>query len=121
MDAANADTAVRAIIPTGEGKIFRRRQCRRDGRSAGYARLPAIEQRHAYVDGIQRILAHSRARLEGTRSSPPSTDWRCGLRPRDDASDLWVASGTASSAEEFRPDRLLVPGETAARGSCSAP
>ncbi|KZS58718.1 crotonase/enoyl-CoA hydratase family protein [Mycobacterium ostraviense] len=56
VDQANADTGSRAIILTGAGKIFSaggnvKEMANRDGMFG----LDALDQRHAYIDGIQRI------------------------------------------------------------------
>lgn len=56
VDAANADTSIRAVILTGAGKIFSaggnvKEMADRDGMFG----LDALDQRHAYIAGIQRI------------------------------------------------------------------
>jgi enoyl-CoA hydratase/carnithine racemase len=56
VDAANADTGIRAVIITGEGKIFSAGgNVKEMADQKGMFGLDAIDQRYAYIDGIQRI------------------------------------------------------------------
>ena len=86
VDAANADTAVRAAILTSEGKIFSaggnvKEMADRDGMPG----LDPIEQRHAYVSGIQRIpRALARLEVPAHRPGGKRAGHRGGLRLGDD-------------------------------------
>lgn len=56
VDAANADTSIRAVILTGAGKIFSAGGNVKDmADREGMFGLDALDQRQAYVAGIQRI------------------------------------------------------------------
>jgi len=56
VDDANADTEVRAVILTGEGKIFSAGgNVKEMADQSGMFGLSALDQRYAYIDGIQRI------------------------------------------------------------------
>ncbi|OBA80763.1 enoyl-CoA hydratase [Mycobacterium sp. 1164966.3] len=56
VDDANADTSVRAVILTGTGKIFSAGgNVKEMADQAGMFGLSPLDQRHAYVDGIQRV------------------------------------------------------------------
>ena len=64
VDDANADTEIRAVILTSEGKIFSAGgNVKEMADQAGMFGLSPLDQRHAYVDGIQR-LPRALARLE---------------------------------------------------------
>ncbi|WP_157521474.1 crotonase/enoyl-CoA hydratase family protein [Mycobacterium sp. ACS4331] len=110
VDAANADSAVRAVILTGEGKIFSaggnvKEMADREGMFG----LDAIEQRYAYVDGIQRI-PRSLARLEVpiiAAVNGPAIGAGCDLAMM---CDIRIASERASFAESF-VQIGLVPGD----------
>ena len=110
VDAANADTAVRAIILTGEGKIFSAGgNVKEMADRQGMFGLAAIEQRHAYVDGIQRI-PRALARLEVpiiAAVNGPAVGAGCDLAAM---CDLRIASERASFAESF-VQIGLVPGD----------
>lgn len=110
VDAANSDTTVRAAILTGEGKIFSaggnvKEMADRDGMFG----LDPIEQRHAYVAGIQRIPG-ALARLEVpliAAVNGPAIGAGCDLAMM---CDIRVASERASFAESF-VQIGLVPGD----------
>lgn len=110
VDAANADTTVRAAILTGEGKIFSaggnvKEMADRDGMFG----LDPIGQRHAYVSGIQRI-PRALARLEVpliAAVNGPAIGAGCDLAMM---CDIRVASERASFAESF-VQIGLVPGD----------
>lgn len=110
VDAANSDTTVRAAILTGEGKIFSaggnvKEMADRDGMFG----LDPIEQRHAYVAGIQRI-PRALARLEVpliAAVNGPVIGAGCDLAMM---CDIRVASERASFAESF-VQIGLVPGD----------
>lgn len=110
VDAANSDTTVRAAILTGEGKIFSaggnvKEMADRDGMFS----LDPIEQRHAYVSGIQRI-PRALARLEVpliAAVNGPAIGAGCDLAMM---CDIRVASERASFAESF-VQIGLVPGD----------
>lgn len=56
VDAANADASIRAVILTGAGKIFSAGgNVKEMADRAGMFGLDALDQRHAYIAGIQRI------------------------------------------------------------------
>jgi enoyl-CoA hydratase/carnithine racemase len=101
VDAANADTTIRAVILTGEGKIFSaggniKEMANQDGIFA----LDAIDQRHAYVDGIQRI-PRALGRLEVpliAAVNGPAIGAGCDLAMM---CDIRIASERASFAESF--------------------
>ena len=110
VDAANSDTTVRAAILTGEGKIFSaggnvKEMADRDGMFG----LDPIEQRLAYVAGIQRI-PRALARLEVpliAAVNGPAIGAGCDLAMM---CDIRVASERASFAESF-VQIGLVPGD----------
>jgi enoyl-CoA hydratase/carnithine racemase len=110
VDNANADTAIRAVILTGEGKIFSaggniKEMADRDGIFA----LDALDQRYAYVDGIQRIpraLARLEVPLIGAINGP-AIGAGCDLAMM---CDIRVASERASFAESF-VQLGLIPGD----------
>ncbi len=110
VDAANADTAIRAVILTGAGKIFSaggnvKEMANREGMFG----LEAIDQRHAYVDGIQR-LPRALARLEVpiiAAVNGAAVGAGCDLATM---CDIRIASERASFAESF-VQIGLVPGD----------
>jgi enoyl-CoA hydratase/carnithine racemase len=110
VDNANAGTAVRAVILTGEGKIFSaggnvKEMADRDGMFA----LGALDQRYAYIDGIQRIpraLARLEVPLIGAINGP-AIGAGCDLAMM---CDIRVASERASFAESF-VQLGLIPGD----------
>jgi enoyl-CoA hydratase/carnithine racemase len=110
VDAVNGDTGIRAMILTGEGKIFSaggnvKEMADREGMFG----LDAIDQRYAYVDGIQRI-PRALARLEVpliAAVNGPAIGAGCDLAMM---CDLRVASERASFAESF-VQIGLVPGD----------
>jgi enoyl-CoA hydratase/carnithine racemase len=110
VDAVNRDTGIRAVILTGEGKIFSaggnvKEMADREGMFG----LDAIDQRYAYVDGIQRI-PRALARLEVpliAAVNGPAIGAGCDLAMM---CDLRVASERASFAESF-VQIGLVPGD----------
>ncbi|WP_255799536.1 crotonase/enoyl-CoA hydratase family protein [Mycobacteroides abscessus] len=110
VDQANADTTVRAVILTGEGKIFSgggnvKEMADRDGMFG----LEPLDQRYAYIDGIQRI-PRALARLEVpliAAVNGPAIGAGCDLAMM---CDIRVASERASFAESF-VQIGLVPGD----------
>ena len=110
VDAANTDTAVRAIILTGEGKIFSAGgNVKEMADRQGMFGLDSIAQRFAYVDGIQRI-PRALARLEVpiiAAVNGPAIGAGCDLAAM---CDLRVASDRASFAESF-VQIGIVPGD----------
>ncbi|ORV49397.1 enoyl-CoA hydratase [Mycolicibacter engbaekii] len=110
VDAANSDTGVRAVILTGAGKIFSAGGNVKDmANREGMFGLEAIEQRYAYVDGIQR-LPRALARLEVpiiAAVNGAAVGAGCDLATM---CDIRVASERASFAESF-VQIGLVPGD----------
>ena len=110
VDAANTDVAVRAIILTGEGKIFSAGgNVKEMANRRGMFGLDSIAQRFAYVDGIQRI-PRALARLEVpiiAAVNGPAIGAGCDLAAM---CDLRVASDRASFAESF-VQIGIVPGD----------
>lgn len=110
VEAANTDTAVRAIILTGEGKIFSAGgNVKEMADRQGMFGLDSIAQRFAYVDGIQRI-PRALARLEVpiiAAVNGPAIGAGCDLAAM---CDLRVASDRASFAESF-VQIGIVPGD----------
>ncbi|MCV7218679.1 crotonase/enoyl-CoA hydratase family protein [Mycobacterium crocinum] len=110
VDAANRDTAVCAIVLTGAGKIFSAGgnvKDMADGR--GMFGLSAIDQRRAYVDGIQRI-PRALARLEVpliAAVNGAAVGAGCDLAMM---CDIRIASERASFAESF-VQLGLIPGD----------
>ncbi|GAB3217836.1 crotonase/enoyl-CoA hydratase family protein [Mycolicibacterium hippocampi] len=110
VDDANADTAVGAVILTGAGKIFSaggnvKEMADREGMFG----LDALDQRRAYVDGIQRI-PRALARLEVpviAAVNGAAVGAGCDLAMM---CDLRVASERASFAESF-VQIGLIPGD----------
>ncbi|BBZ23978.1 crotonase/enoyl-CoA hydratase family protein [Mycolicibacter hiberniae] len=110
VDAANSDTGVRAVILTGAGKIFSAGGNVKDmANREGMFGLEAIEQRYAYVDGIQR-LPRALARLEVpiiAAVNGAAVGAGCDLATM---CDIRIASERASFAESF-VQIGLVPGD----------
>jgi len=110
VDAANSDCTVRAVILTGEGKIFSAGGNVKDmANREGMFGLDAIEQRYAYVDGIQR-LPRALARLEVpiiAAVNGAAIGAGCDLATM---CDIRIASERASFAESF-VQIGLVPGD----------
>lgn len=110
VDDANADTGIRAVILTGEGKIFSaggnvKEMADREGMFG----LDSIDQRYAYVDGIQRI-PRALARLEVpliAAVNGAAIGAGCDLAMM---CDIRVASDRASFAESF-VQIGLIPGD----------
>jgi enoyl-CoA hydratase/carnithine racemase len=110
VDAANADTAIRAVILTGAGKIFSaggnvKEMADREGMFG----LDALAQRHAYTDGIQRI-PRALDRLEVpliAAVNGAAIGAGCDLAMM---CDIRVASERASFAESF-VQLGLIPGD----------
>lgn len=110
VDAANRDTAVCAIVLTGAGKIFSAGgnvKDMADGR--GMFGLSAIDQRRAYIDGIQRI-PRALGRLEVpliAAVNGAAIGAGCDLAMM---CDIRIASERASFAESF-VQLGLIPGD----------
>ena len=110
VDDANADTSLCAVILTGTGKIFSaggnvKEMADRDGMFG----LDAIDQRHAYIDGIQRIpraLTRLEVPLIGAINGP-AIGAGCDLAMM---CDVRVASERAWFAESF-VQLGLIPGD----------
>jgi enoyl-CoA hydratase/carnithine racemase len=101
VDDANAQTEVRAVILTGEGKIFSAGgNVKEMADRQGMFGLDALDQRRAYVDGIQRI-PRALGRLEVpliAAVNGPAIGAGCDLAMM---CDIRVASERASFAESF--------------------
>ncbi|KUI37931.1 enoyl-CoA hydratase [Mycobacterium sp. IS-1590] len=101
VDAANADLDVRAVILTGAGKIFSAGgNVKEMADRTGMFGLDALDQRRAYVDGIQRI-PRALGRLEVpliAAVNGPAVGAGCDLAMM---CDIRVASERASFAESF--------------------
>lgn len=101
VDDANASTDVRAIILTGEGKIFSAGgNVKEMADRQGMFGLDALDQRRAYVDGIQRI-PRALGRLEVpliAAVNGPAIGAGCDLAMM---CDIRIASERASFAESF--------------------
>lgn len=101
VDDANAGTDVRAVILTGEGKIFSAGgNVKEMADRQGMFGLDALDQRRAYVDGIQRI-PRALGRLEVpliAAVNGPAIGAGCDLAMM---CDIRVASERASFAESF--------------------
>lgn len=101
VEAANADIGVRAVILTGEGKIFSAGgNVKEMADRTGMFGLDALEQRRAYVDGIQRI-PRALGRLEVpliAAVNGAAIGAGCDLAMM---CDIRVASERASFAESF--------------------
>ncbi|MBO0676688.1 crotonase/enoyl-CoA hydratase family protein [Mycolicibacterium sp. S2-37] len=110
VDAANADTAVRAVILTGAGNIFSaggnvKEMADREGMFG----LAALAQRRAYIDGIQRV-PRALGRLEVpliAAVNGAAVGAGCDLAMM---CDIRVASEKASFAESF-VQLGLIPGD----------
>jgi enoyl-CoA hydratase/carnithine racemase len=110
VDAANADTGVRAVILTGNGKIFSaggnvKEMADREGMFG----LAALDQRYAYIDGVQRIpRALQRLELPLIAAvNGAAIGAGCDLAMM---CDIRVASERASFAESF-VQLGLIPGD----------
>ena len=110
VDTANADTVVRAVILTGEGKIFSAGgNVKEMADRTGMFGLDALVQRRAYIDGIQRI-PRALSRLEVpliAAVNGPAIGAGCDLAMM---CDIRVASERASFAESF-VQIGLIPGD----------
>lgn len=110
VDTANRDNTVRAVILTGAGKIFSAGGNVKDmADREGMFGLDALEQRRAYIDGIQRI-PRALARLEVpliAAVNGPAIGAGCDLAMM---CDIRVASERASFAESF-VQLGLIPGD----------
>jgi enoyl-CoA hydratase/carnithine racemase len=110
VDAANRDASVRAVILTGAGKIFSaggnvKEMADREGMFG----LDPLDQRYAYVDGIQR-LPRALARLEVpviAAVNGAAIGAGCDLAAM---CDIRIASERATFAESF-VQIGLVPGD----------
>lgn len=101
IDAANRDNAVRAIIVTGSGKIFSAGgNVKEMADRRGMFGLDPIDQRRAYIDGIQRI-PRAMSRLEVpiiAAVNGAAVGAGCDLAMM---CDMRIASNTAFFAESF--------------------
>lgn len=101
VEGANADIGVRAVILTGEGKIFSAGgNVKEMADRRGMFGLDALDQRRAYIDGIQRI-PRALGRLEVpliAAVNGPAVGAGCDLAMM---CDIRVASERASFAESF--------------------
>jgi len=108
--SANADLDVRAVILTGAGKIFSAGgNVKEMADQQGMFGVGALDQRRAYVDGIQRI-PRALARLEVpliAAVNGPAIGAGCDLAMM---CDVRVASERASFAESF-VQIGLIPGD----------
>jgi enoyl-CoA hydratase/carnithine racemase len=108
--SANADLDVRAVILTGAGKIFSAGgNVKEMADQQGMFGVGALDQRRAYVDGIQRI-PRALARLEVpliAAVNGPAIGAGCDLAMM---CDIRVASERASFAESF-VQIGLIPGD----------
>lgn len=110
VDDANADDTTGAVILTGAGRIFSAGGNVKDmADRRGMFGLTAIQQRRAYVDGIQRI-PRALARLEVpliAAVNGPAIGAGCDLVMM---CDIRIASERASFAESF-VQLGLIPGD----------
>ncbi|MGK2868556.1 MAG: crotonase/enoyl-CoA hydratase family protein [Mycobacterium sp.] len=110
VETVNSDNTVRAVILTGAGKIFSAGgNVKEMADRQGMFGMDAIDQRYAYVDGIQRI-PRVLARLEVpliAAVNGPAIGAGCDLATM---CDLRIASERASFAESF-VQIGLVPGD----------
>jgi enoyl-CoA hydratase/carnithine racemase len=101
VQGANDDIGVRAVILTGEGKIFSAGgNIKEMADRTGMFGLDALDQRRAYIDGIQRI-PRALGRLEVpliAAVNGPAIGAGCDLAMM---CDFRVASERASFAESF--------------------
>ncbi|WP_285031617.1 crotonase/enoyl-CoA hydratase family protein [Mycolicibacterium sp. lyk4-40-TYG-92] len=110
VDAANRDSAIRVVIVTGAGKIFSAGgnvKEMADGR--GMFGLDPIDQRRAYIDGIQRIpRAMDRLEVPAIAAvNGAAIGAGCDLAMM---CDIRIASERASFAESF-VQLGLIPGD----------
>jgi enoyl-CoA hydratase/carnithine racemase len=110
VDDVNADTTIRAVILTGEGKIFSAGgNVKEMADRTGMFGLGALEQRRAYIDGIQRI-PRALDRLEVpliAAVNGAAIGAGCDLALM---CDIRIASERASFAESF-VQLGLIPGD----------
>lgn len=110
IDAANRDNAVRAVILTGAGKIFSAGgNVKEMADQRGMFGLDPIDQRRAYIDGIQRI-PRAMSRLEVpiiAAVNGAAIGAGCDLAMM---CDIRIASERASFAESF-VQLGLIPGD----------
>jgi enoyl-CoA hydratase/carnithine racemase len=110
VDNANADTAVRAVILTGEGEIFSAGgNVKEMADRQGMFGVAALDQRREYLDGIQRIpraLSRLEVPLVGAINGP-AIGAGCDLAMM---CDIRIASERASFAESF-VQIGLIPGD----------
>lgn len=110
VDAANRDSAICAVILTGAGKIFSAGgNVKEMADRQGMFGLDAIEQRRAYIDGIQRI-PRALGRLEVpliAAVNGAAIGAGCDLAMM---CDIRIASERASFAESF-VQLGLIPGD----------
>lgn len=110
VDAANRDSAIRAVILTGAGTIFSAGgNVKEMADRQGMFGLDAIEQRRAYIDGIQRI-PRALGRLEVpliAAVNGAAIGAGCDLAMM---CDIRIASHKASFAESF-VQLGLIPGD----------
>ncbi|MDQ2638892.1 MAG: crotonase/enoyl-CoA hydratase family protein [Actinomycetota bacterium] len=110
VDDANGDNMIRAVILTGEGKIFSAGgNVKEMADRRGMFGLDRLDQRRAYVDGIQRI-PRALTRLEVPMIAAvngPAIGAGCDLAMM---CDIRIASERASFAESF-VQIGLIPGD----------
>lgn len=110
VDAANSDATINVVILTGEGKIFSAGgNVKEMADRQGMFGLDAIDQRYAYVDGIQRI-PRALGRLEVpliAAVNGAAIGAGCDLAAM---CDIRIASERASFAESF-VQIGLIPGD----------
>ncbi|GAA1650408.1 enoyl-CoA hydratase [Mycolicibacterium murale] len=110
VDNANGDNTIRAVILTGAGKIFSAGgNVKEMADRRGMFGLDALDQRRAYIDGIQRV-PRALSRLEVpliAAVNGPAIGAGCDLAMM---CDLRVASEKASFAESF-VQLGLIPGD----------
>lgn len=110
VDNANSDNAVRAVILTGEGKIFSAGgNVKEMADRQGMFGLAPLDQRRAYIDGIQRIpraISRLEVPLIGAINGA-AIGAGCDLAMM---CDIRIASERASFAESF-VQLGLIPGD----------
>jgi len=110
VEDANADSEIRVVVLTGEGKIFSAGgNVKEMADRQGMFGLDPLDQRHAYVDGIQRI-PRALARLEVpliAAVNGPAVGAGCDLAMM---CDIRIASDRASFAKSF-VQIGLIPGD----------